>query len=129
MGILESISAFLVSIGVNPSHLFAGLAGAFVRAVMTRSNSFIEAITGGFAGTACAVYLTPLVIKYLGIIPVDVALNNGIAFGIGLIGVYLTEGFIRIAQRWAANPKLPDSNSLQDIVDAVKEHKDADKDD
>ncbi len=126
--ILAAILSLLNSLGINHAHMFAGLAGAIVRTMMVKAQSKWETLTGGFVGTACAVYLTPILTKYFQVADTDLSTNNGIAFGIGLIGVYLAEGAIRMVQRWARDPKLPKSADLKGIVGTLVEDEKQEKD-
>ncbi len=119
----KAFAAFLTSIGVNPAHLFAGLAGAFVRMFIQGKKLTTEVISGSFGGALCAVYLAPLLAQWLNI--TDAAANGGLAFAIGMIGLSLAEGFVRIAQRWANNPRIGDIKKIADIVnDSRNDRKD-----
>jgi len=110
----KALAAFLTSIGINPAHLFAGLAGAFVRAVIQGNKLTWQLVSSVIVGALCATYLTPVVVMYLGI-----AATNGLAFGIGLIGMSLAEGAVKLAQKWAANPKLPKQADAKDLLDLI----------
>lgn len=83
-----------------------------------------EIISGSFGGALCAVYLAPLLAQWLNI--TDAAANGGLAFAIGMVGLSLAEGFVRIAQRWANNPRIGDIKKIADIVnDSKNDRKDA----
>lgn len=111
----KALGALLTSIGINPAHLFAGVAGAFVRAVIQGKKLTWELVSFVLVGALCATYLTPVVVAYLGI-----AATNGLAFGIGLIGMSLAEGAVKLAQKWAANPKLPKDTTPKDLLGLIK---------
>lgn len=113
---LESVSAFLIAIGINPTHLAAGLAGSIVRAMLTKARSKWEMFSVSIVGMFCATYLTPIIVKWIAL---DADTTNGVAFGIGLIGMSLAEGFVRMAQNWSVNPRLPGEASLKGLADAV----------
>jgi putative Mn2+ efflux pump MntP len=92
---LEIISAFLLSIGINPSHLVAGIAGGFARMLVQCKRLTWEVFSGSLVGTFCAIYLTPLIGKWVQLDMSDISVNNALAFGIGIIGLSLAEGFER----------------------------------
>lgn len=110
----KALAAFLTSIGINPAHLFAGLAGAFVRAVIQGKKLTWSLVSTVIVGALCATYLTPVVVLYLGI-----AATNGLAFGIGLIGMSLAEGVVKLGHKWAANPKLPKEASTTNLIELL----------
>jgi hypothetical protein len=114
--VLESVSAFLIAIGINPTHLAAGLAGSVVRAMLTKARSKWEMFSVSIVGMFCATYLTPIIVKWIAL---DADTTNGVAFGIGLIGMSLAEGFVRMAQNWSVNPRLPGEASLKGLAEAV----------
>lgn len=116
---LEGVSSFLVSIGINPTHLSAGLAGSLVRSFITSTKSKWEIFTGSLVGSLSAVYLTPIVVAWFNMDATQLSSTNGIAFGIGMTGMSLAEGAVRMAQRWAANPKLPTEISARGFAEAT----------
>lgn len=113
---LETFTAFLVAIGINPTHLAAGLAGSIVRAMLTKARSKWEMFSVSIVGMLCATYLTPIIVKWIAL---DADTTNGVAFGIGLIGMSLAEGCVRMAQNWSANPRLPGEATLKGLAEAV----------
>lgn len=115
----EGISAFLVWLGINPSHLAAGAAGAIVRSLLAKGASKWEKITGGFVGMLCAGYLTPLVVQWMGLDTSQISTINAVGFGIGLVGLSLAEGAVRMAQNWSEKPRLPSEASLKGLAEAV----------
>lgn len=112
----KALAAFLTSIGINPAHLIAGVAGAFVRAIIQGKKLTWELVTFVLVGALCATYLTPVVVMYLG-----VAATNGLAFGIGLIGMSLAEGVVKLVHRWSINPRLPTEISAKGIAEALED--------
>lgn len=115
----ETLTALLAAIGINPAHFFAGLAGAIVRIAIQGKKFTFEVVSGAFAGSLCAVYLAPLVARWLGLDLLDAAANSGLAFVLGMIGLSIAEGLVRAAQRWALNPKIPRVGVLTDARDAL----------
>lgn len=117
----ETIGAFLISIGINPSHVFAGLSGALVRTFIMGKRWTWETLMGSLVGALCAIYLTPITGKWLGLNLEDLSINNALAFALGMLGLSLAEGAVRLAQRWADNPKMPTRLTMKGIADAVNE--------
>lgn len=115
------ITSILTGLGISPSHLFAGLAGAFVRTVIQGKKLSWEIVSAALVGSFCAIYLTPLVAVWLGIAAINIAAHNGLAFAIGLIGLSLAEGTFKLVNRWANNPKLPTEISAKGIARAFED--------
>ncbi|CDZ31232.1 Hypothetical protein NGAL_HAMBI490_61110 [Neorhizobium galegae bv. officinalis] len=80
-----------------------------------------EVVSGSLVGTLCAVYLTPLIGKWAQFDMADISTNNAMAFAIGIIGLSLAEGLVKLAQRWAANPKLPTTPTLDALAEVTKD--------
>lgn len=116
INIFQALGAFFAAIGINPTHLSAGLAGSLVRAIVLKARSKLELMSTGLVGTLCASYFTPIIVKW---IEMDPDTTNGVAFGIGLIGMSLAEGFLRMAHKWSENPQLPTEVSMKGFADAV----------
>lgn len=110
----KAVSTFLATMGIDPAHFIAGLAGAFVRSIIQGKKLTWELISFVVVGALCATYLTPLVAMYLAI-----ANTPGLAFGIGLIGMSVAEGVVKLAQKWAANPKLPSTTTTKELIDIL----------
>lgn len=119
---LESFIAFLTSIGISPSHLFAGLAGAIVRVVIQGGALTWAVLSASIVGALCAIYLTPIIGVWFGLNLTNLSMNNGLAFGIGMIGMSLSEGIVRMAQNWAKNPRLMRTLDAKGLADAVNDH-------
>lgn len=115
------ISAFLIAVGISPSHVVAGIAGAFVRTVIQGKKLSWELVSACLVGALCAMYLTPLVAKWFGVGLLDVSTINGLAFAIGMLGLSLAEGAFKIAHRWATNPRLPRSIDAEGFAEALND--------
>ncbi|WP_368517438.1 hypothetical protein [Rhizobium sp.] len=120
----DPITPFLISIGINPTHLTAGAAGSFVRSLLTKGKSRWEVLSGGLVGMFCAAYLTPIVVQWFNFDAGQISSTNGIAFGVGMIGMSLAEGAVRLAQRWANNPRISDIKKITEIVNDESNDKD-----
>ena len=101
------------------THFAAGAAGALVRYSSSKIRSTSETIIGGVAGALTASYATPAVTTFLNVS--EEAPAYGISFVLGIIGLYLVEALVRIAQKYAQNPVIPSSLSVTGIVDAYQE--------
>lgn len=95
--------------GVKIAHIAAGLAGGTVRALLTR-GSWGGAVTSVIVGSLTAAYMTQPVYEiattYL---PIAVTRSSEYAtsYVVGVTGMFLAEGLITWARRWAKNPSLP----------------------
>lgn len=116
-----SVGTLLTAVGISPSHLVAGIAGAFVRTVIQGKKLSWELVSACLVGALCAMYLTPLVATWFGIALLDIATINGLAFAIGMLGLSLAEGAFKVAHRWASNPRLPTSLDTKGFADALNE--------
>mgnify|MGYP001586139481 CR=1 FL=1 len=102
MSVFSFINAWLVSIGVQPVHFFAGLAGGIVRALVNKQGSWIERIIAGAVGTLCAALLTPTALLIFGIVSPE--LVGAMAFMLGLVGMSLSETVIAMGKSYARDP-------------------------
>ncbi|WP_018897158.1 hypothetical protein [Rhizobium sp. 2MFCol3.1] len=116
---MRDLSTYLESLGINPTYFAAGVAGASVHAIISEGKTKWEAISGALVGTLCAIYLTPLVVGWMGLDGSQVSTTNAVAFGIGIIGLRLAEGAVRMATDWSKKPRLPSEASLKGLADAV----------
>lgn len=97
----------LTSIGIEIPHVVAGAAGGVVRAVIRPGQSVVQSISTTMVGVLCAVYGTPIAERYAGLGDADVAVTNGVAFFIGLVGMSIAEGLVVAAHAWARRPRFP----------------------
>ncbi|RVK79374.1 hypothetical protein CN157_09305 [Sinorhizobium meliloti] len=103
----STIAAWLAAIGVQPTHLIAGLAGGIVHALVNKNGSPWERIVAGAVGALCAAFLTPFFLLLLGVTALQ--FHGALGFVLGLVGMQLAIGFIGIAKDYARNPgKLKD---------------------
>ncbi len=79
-------------LGVKAIFVKAGTAGAIVGAVVQRVPDWREALARGVAGWCCAAYLTPLPVRWLGV--VDDADKGAMAFCICMGGMGLATAII-----------------------------------
>lgn len=100
------------------SHAFAGAAGAYVRYATSNNKSLSENAIGGLSGALSATFLTTPIANILSIGP-DPNSHLGLAFLVGMIGVYGAESLIKIGKRYAANPTLPTSFTPAGIAETV----------
>ena len=103
---IEELQAIL---GVKLAHLVAGFFGGLVRAVINPNGSTTYTVGATICGTLTAGYLTPiafpLMVRYFG---ASVAgIDGAVGFLMGLCGLAIAEGFVKLARRWKDNPSLP----------------------
>lgn len=99
-------------LGLSVTHLAAGAIGGVVRGLTRPDQSWLRrsagAVAGAFASGFCTPVAAPIAAAWLapyGVAPEAVA---GVAgFLLGLTGLSLCEGAIRVAERWKRDPKLP----------------------
>lgn len=113
ISVVVLVTAFLSIHGFQMNHIIAGFFGGIMRAVISSKGTISERITSGFVGTVFAMYFTPLVVWMLSIS--DPQSANSIAFGLGMIGLYIGEACINVAKQWASNP----GKFRRDISDLV----------
>ena len=103
--------------GVEPTHLFGGVAGGLVRALLHPNKSIISTASTGLVGALCAMYATPLCTYWMAI--VDPSAANAVAFGVGLVGMSMAEGVVSMANTWSKRPRLPRGATWADMSDAM----------
>jgi len=112
----DIILAYLASF--TSSHFASGAAGAIVRYATSKERNLRENIAGGIAGALTASYVTPLITAYLSIDESSRS-ASGIAFVLGLIGLYLTEAIIRIIGNFSKHPVIPTALSIEGFATAI----------
>lgn len=90
----------------------AGALGGMVRLFSRPEESWIRRVGTATVGAVTAIYGTPvaspIVASYLAAYEVPIAGVSGLCgFLLGMIGLSVCEGTIRIAQRWRAKPTWP----------------------
>ncbi len=91
-------------IGTKISAIVAGFVGGVVSLAMIRDLTPKIAITTVIGGTACAAYLTPLIIEYFQLGGSN--LENALAFLTGVCGMNGVAGVFKISERFKANPSI-----------------------
>ena len=91
-------------IGAKISAIIAGFVGGVVSLAMIRDLTPKVAITTVIGGTACAAYLTPLIISYLNLSGSD--LENALAFLTGVCGMNGVAGVFKLSEKFKANPSF-----------------------
>ncbi len=102
-------------LGIKVVHLVAGALGGVVRSITRPDISWPRRIVTGIAGALVAGYGTPLAAPFLWRwLPEDVAGRvsfgeiEGLAgFVLGLTGLSIADGLMRLAQRWRDHPTIP----------------------
>jgi hypothetical protein len=91
-------------IGIRVGSVVAGLVGGVLSLSMLPRLTFRKAVTAVLGGGACAAYGTPLAVEYLGIASRN--LENGLAFVLGVVGMNLLGGAMKLSDRWRKEPSL-----------------------
>jgi hypothetical protein len=93
---LNVIEAFLVRYGIDIGFLVSGFFGALLLVSKNSAQKLSTTIASILAGTACANYLTPVVMSVL---PVGVQTNGkyAVAFVMGFMGL---KGLELILEKW-----------------------------
>lgn len=96
--------------GVKLSAVIAGFVGGVVSLAMIRDLTPKIAVTTVIGGTACAAYLTPLIVDYLELGGSN--LENALAFLTGVCGMNGVAGVFKISERFRASPSI---NALKNL--------------
>jgi hypothetical protein len=100
-----SLDSILVKYGLNIGFALSGFFGALLLALKSKGQKISTSIATVLAGTACANYLTPLVITILPeVIRTDA--KYGVAFMMGFAGLKGLEVIINIITDYLKNRKL-----------------------
>jgi len=95
-GDMNAIEAFLIRYGIDIGFLVSGFFGALLLVSKNSAQKLSTTIASILAGTACANYLTPVVMS---ILPQSVQINGkyAVAFVMGFMGL---KGLELILEKW-----------------------------
>ena len=97
-------------LGIKATHLFAGVAGGTVRALLA-GGGWLAAISSVVIGSLTAGYLTTPVYAaakmYFPALTGDASTEHAIGFLVGLTAMLICESVLRFIRGWSRNPKLP----------------------
>ncbi len=88
-------------LGIKFSATFAGLVGALISLRFIQGLTWYLALASTLSGAAAASYLTPMVVVAVQAGP---GMENAIAFVIGLIGMNVIAGIVKLSVFFATNP-------------------------
>lgn len=98
----KEVLQFLASVGLDAAALFAGLSGAVTTIYRTDRKLSIKETTGMLlVGMFAAGYLTPIISKWLN---VSGPMQNALSFLIGMTGMHLVGGMLKIGRRFEKDP-------------------------
>ena len=103
---IDPLFAFL---GIKSSHAVGGVAGGTVRYLIVGGN-YLAGLASATVGLITAAWLTPsFYFAFIKFYPTwnDPSMEGSIGFLLGLTGMVICEGFMKLARRWAANPSVP----------------------
>jgi hypothetical protein len=101
---MDGLSDFLagLGIGIKKAMLLAGAIGTVLGIVVRRQFHWFEALTAAASGCSCVLFLAPYLVRFFGA-DGDKAVENLVAFGAGLFGMYAVDFAFSIARNpWAA---------------------------
>lgn len=91
----------LEDLGLEPAIVVAGVVGSVVSLSMIRNLSLTGAMGTILGGTACAAYLTPLVVEYT---KLTGASEHALAFFLGVCGMNAVAGLFKVSEKFKADP-------------------------
>lgn len=99
---IKAIESFLIRYGIDIGFLISGFFGALLLVSKNSAQKISTTIASILAGTACANYLTPVVMNTL---PDGVQTNGkyAVAFVMGFMGL---KGLELLIDKWFAKPQL-----------------------
>ena len=92
-------------LGIKLAWLIGGFAGGVVSLSFVKNLTPVQGILAVFTGVASAAYGTPLTMHYLFSASGGTALENGVAFVIGLTAMNVIPGVIRISEIFKRDPR------------------------
>ena len=104
----RSMKESLEPLGIDIAVIIAGLVGSVTALLLIPALTFKQALAILVGGVGCAAYITPITVEIAEryIEQVDRNLENGLAFGLGIIGMNVIAGFLKLAQQWRQKPTL-----------------------
>ena len=105
----------LAALGIKVSTLIAGFSGGIVYYYLEGSKKIEKSYAGkafdtfvsGFVGSVMAVYVAPLGLLWFKVPSDAVEIQTGAGFVVGITGIYIGHGVIRLAANWSKNPTIP----------------------
>lgn len=92
---------FWEPLGLKAGTVVAGFVGGVVSLSMLRDLTPMRAVGTVVGGTACAAYLTPIVLEYTGLSGTS---EHALAFFLGVCGMNGVAGVFKISERFKAKP-------------------------
>ncbi|AEV37575.1 hypothetical protein PSE_3067 [Pseudovibrio sp. FO-BEG1] len=110
----DPLHAFL---GIKLVHVSAGFFGGLVRAIVSSKEErkdgwllwLLRTVGTAIVGALFAGHLTPIAAPFISSWSNvrDASVEGATGFVLGLCGLALSEGLVKIARRWRENPKIP----------------------
>lgn len=105
----------LAGLGIKVSTLIAGFSGGLMYYYLEGSKKVeksyigraLDSFVSGVMGSLMAVYVAPLILHYWQVDPTAVEVQTGVGFLVGMTGIFIGHGIIRIMANWAKNPFIP----------------------
>jgi Na+/H+ antiporter NhaC len=111
----DPVTEQLALLGIKTSTLIAGFSGGLAHYYLVGGKNVaksptaraLDALMMGGVGSFFAIYIAPLVLHYYSFPREDVEISTGIGFIVGLTGLYIGHGIVRLAAGWAEKPSIP----------------------
>lgn len=102
----------LDTLGIEISAIIAGLVGSVAALSIMPPRTFLQAVTTLIGGVGCAAYGTPVAVAafdhYFDTITRN--LENGMAFAMGVVGMNIVAGILKLSVQWKNRPTLDPRN-------------------
>lgn len=98
----------LESLGIQTSAIVAGLVGSVAALSIMPPPTFKQVVATLIGGIGCAAYVTPFAVEIAEYYLEDVSRNleNGMAFALGVAGMNVIAGVMKLARNWREKPTL-----------------------
>jgi len=112
----------LAQLGIKVSTLVAGFSGGIAYYYFEGSKRIersyvgraVDTLVSGTIGSFMAVYLAPLALEYFHVKAEETNIQTGAGFLVGLTGIHIGHGLIRLAAAWSRRPFLPSRDNPGD---------------
>ena len=103
----HDIGAGLKGLGLNEGTATAGLLGGTVRGLIIQGG-FVNGVISALVGAIAANYLAPAIAMSPTVHPWGWT-EGTIGFLVGMSGMLICEGILKLAKDWSTNPRFPGS--------------------
>lgn len=99
---------FFELLGIEISAMIAGLVGSVAALSIMPPRTFMQSIATLLGGIGCAAYCTPVAVAVFNYYFNDMTRNleNGMAFAMGVVGMNIVAGVLKLSVQWRQRPTL-----------------------